>query len=87
MKKISVLIFSLFVFYPLFSQTIIKMERKGGVSIIPCNGNGLDLELIFDTGASDVSISMNEATVMLENGQLAKDDIIGTSNCACSEGC
>lgn len=48
--------------------------------MIPCKVNGLDLELIFDTGASDVSISLNEASSMLENGKLTKSDIIGTSN-------
>ncbi|MEY2918364.1 MAG: hypothetical protein RIS73_2078, partial [Bacteroidota bacterium] len=61
-------------------QTIIKMKRQSGVSIIPCKVNGLDLELIFDTGASDVSISLTEAVSMLDNGKLTKSDIIGTSN-------
>ena len=42
--------------------------------------NGIDLELIFDTGASDVSISLNEADSMFKNGTLTKSDIIGTSN-------
>lgn len=56
------------------------MKRQGGVSIIPCKVNGLDLELIFDTGASDVSISLTEASSMLDNGKLTKSDIIGTSN-------
>lgn len=80
MKKAVVLIFLLLASAFLFSQTIIKMKRQGGVSIIPCKVNGLDLELIFDTGASDVSISLNEATSMLENGKLTKSDIIGTAN-------
>ena len=56
------------------------MKRQGGVSIIPCKVNGLDLELIFDTGASYVSISLTEAASMLDNGKLTKSDIIGTSN-------
>lgn len=80
MKKIGVLTLLLLVSASLFSQTIIKMKRQGGVSIIPCKINGLDLELIFDTGASDVSISLTEAASMLDNGKLTKSDIIGTSN-------
>jgi len=80
MKKIGVLTFLLFIVGASFSQTIIKMKRQGGVSIIPCQVNGLDLELIFDTGASDVSISLTEAAAMLHNGKLTKSDIIGTSN-------
>jgi len=62
-----------------FSQTVIKMKREGGVSIIPCKVNGLSLNFIFDTGASDVSISMAEATFMLKNGYLSKEDIIGSN--------
>jgi len=80
MKKTGVLILLILVSASLFSQTIIKMKRQGGVSIIPCKVNGLDLELIFDTGASDVSISLTEADSMFENGELTKGDIIGTSN-------
>lgn len=64
----------------LHSQTVIKMKRQNGVSLIPCKINGLDLELIFDTGASDVSISLIEAETMLKNGTLTKNDIIGLSN-------
>jgi clan AA aspartic protease (TIGR02281 family) len=63
-----------------FSQVVIKMKREGGVSTIPCKVNGLNLKFIFDTGASDVSISMTEASFMLKNDYLSKDDIIGKSN-------
>lgn len=80
MKKTLILIFLIFLSFTLFSQTIIKLKRQGGVSIIPCKINGLDLELIFDTGASDVSISLTEASAMLKNGKLTQSDIIGTAN-------
>ena len=63
-----------------FSQTSIQMKREGGVSIIPCKVNGLVLNLIFDTGASDVSLSNVEASFMLKNGYLSIDDMIGSSN-------
>ena len=66
--------------YTVNSQTVIQMKREGGVSIIPCKLNGLALSFIFDTGASDVSISLTEATFMFKNGYLNKNDIIGTSN-------
>jgi hypothetical protein len=55
------------------------MKKEGGVSIIPCKVNGLSLSFIFDTGASDVTISLTEAQFMFKNGYLTKDDIIGTS--------
>jgi clan AA aspartic protease (TIGR02281 family) len=60
-------------------QTVIQMKKEGGVSIIPCKVNGLALSFIFDTGASDVTISLTEAQFMFKNGYLNKDDIIGTS--------
>jgi clan AA aspartic protease (TIGR02281 family) len=62
-----------------FSQTVIKMKREGGISIIPCKVNGLNLNFIFDTGASDVSLSMTEANFMLKNGYLSINDIIGSN--------
>lgn len=58
--------------------TILKMEKKGEVYFMPCNVNGLKLNFIFDTGASDVSISMTEALFMLKNGYLSEDDILKT---------
>ncbi len=62
----------------LFSQTIIKMEKVNGVFMMPCQVNGLSLKFVFDTGASDVSISLTEALFMLKNGYLKTTDLIGT---------
>jgi predicted aspartyl protease len=45
---------------------------------MPCLVNGLKLNFIFDTGASDVSISLTEASFMLKNGYLKESDIKGT---------
>ncbi len=58
-------------------QTTITMQKEGGVFTVPCNVNGLKLKFIFDTGASDVSISMTEALFMLKNGYLKSEDILG----------
>ena len=62
----------------LFSQTIIKMEKVNGVFMMPCQVNGLSLKFVFDTGASDVSISLTEAMFMLKNGYLMENDLLGT---------
>ncbi|MBS1750424.1 MAG: tetratricopeptide repeat protein [Bacteroidetes bacterium] len=80
MRKIFILLLLIFVLPVLGkAQTVIKMKSEGGVSIIPCKVNGLNLNFIFDTGASEVSISLTEATFMLKNGYLDTSDIIGTS--------
>jgi hypothetical protein len=76
--------FSILLFFSILAtrtvgQTVIKMKRDGGVSTIPCKVNGLNLTFIFDTGASDVSISMAEATFMLKNGYLNEIDILGSN--------
>lgn len=60
------------------AQTTIQMEQTGGVYTVPCKVNGLPLRFIFDTGASDVSISLSEAAFMLKNGYLSEDDVLGT---------
>jgi clan AA aspartic protease (TIGR02281 family) len=52
----------------------------GGTYEVPCKINELKLNLIFDTGASDITISKTEAEFMLKNDYLSKNDIIGTSS-------
>jgi hypothetical protein len=78
MKKLIATLFLLQLFFPSFSQLVIQMKRQGGVSVVPCKVNGLSLSFIFDTGASDVTISLTEASFMLKNGYLSKEDIIGS---------
>lgn len=52
-------------------------RRSGGTFNVDCEVNGLQLSMIFDTGASDVTISKVEADFMLKNNYLGKDDIKG----------
>ena len=60
------------------STTEIAVKRNpGGTFEIPCDINGLPLQMIFDTGASDVTISSVEANFMFKNGYLAEKDIKG----------
>ena len=44
-----------------------------------CDINGLPLSFWLDTGASDVSLSMVEATFMMKNGYLDSNDVVGSS--------
>jgi clan AA aspartic protease (TIGR02281 family) len=80
MRKLFLLVTLIYVSVVAFPQVTIQMKREGGISIIPCKVNGLNLKFIFDTGASEVSISMTEATFMLKNDYLSEDDIVGKSN-------
>lgn len=79
MKKILFLIFILLLPSISFAQTKIIMKKDGGVYLVPCKVNGLDMEFIFDTGASNVSISLVEALYMIKQGKLSQGDIFGSS--------
>ena len=52
-------------------------KNYGGTYEVACEVNGLPLNMIFDTGASDVTISSVEASFMLKNGYLSTSDIKG----------
>ena len=62
-----------------FGQITIEMTPKGNVYSLPGKINGLELNFIFDTGASDVYLSMTEAIFMLKNGYLVQNDFTGIS--------
>lgn len=56
----------------------VPFTKENGVCKVKCNINGLPLHFVFDTGASDVSLSMVEANFMVKNGYLTKKDVIGS---------
>lgn len=62
------------------------MRDEGGVYTIPCSVNGLKLRFIFDTGASDVCMSLSEAVFMLKNGYLIESDFVGLSKSMVADG-
>ena len=65
--------------------TTVKMDTteipftkdSGNTCTVKCSINELPLNFVFDTGASDVSLSQVEATFMMKNGYLTKQDVIG----------
>lgn len=60
------------------SITEVAIKRNpGGTFEIACDINGLPLQMIFDTGASDITISSVEANFMLKNGYLSEKDVKG----------
>lgn len=61
------------------AQVRIKMTKENGVYTMPCTVNELRLRFIFDTGASNVCISLSEAIFMLKNGYMSESDLKGAS--------
>lgn len=57
--------------------TIVKMTKYGGIYEIPVKINGVDMDFIFDTGASGISISETEAMFLAKQGKIIEEDIIG----------
>ena len=62
-----------------FGQKTIKLNREGGVFKLPCKVNGIEMQFIFDTGASLVSISLKEALFLFKNGLISENDNLGKS--------
>lgn len=55
----------------------VHMRKENGVYLVPITVNGLNLDFIFDTGASSICLSSAEALVMLRQGKITQEDILG----------
>lgn len=64
----------------------IQMTKKGGVYTVPCKINGVEMEFIFDTGASDITMSLTEAVFLLKQGKLTKIDFVGAEQYMIADG-
>ena len=64
----------------------IKMDSIADIYQVPCYVNGVKMNFIFDTGASNVCISLTEALFLSKNGYLDKEDIIGKSQMLIADG-
>jgi clan AA aspartic protease (TIGR02281 family) len=60
----------------IYAQKVVEMNNINGIYQIPCKVNGIPMNFIFDTGASDVTISLTEAKFLLKQGLLDKTDFI-----------
>ena len=58
--------------------TEVPFTKEDGVLKVKCQINNLPLHFVFDTGASDVTLSMVEATFMMKNGYLNSFDVVGS---------
>jgi aspartyl protease family protein len=68
------------------ASNIIKMRERQGVYTVPVEVNGVAMEFIFDTGASDIVLSSAEAMFLYRNGKLSIDDIHGTRRYQIADG-
>jgi aspartyl protease family protein len=61
-------------------------KKRGGTYEVKGSMNGLKLDMLYDTGASNVSISHLEEEFMLKNGYLSETDFIGESSFHIADG-
>lgn len=64
----------------------IPFTKANGVTKVDCTINNLPLNFVFDTGASDVTISQVEANFMFKNGYLSSKDIVGKQHYQTADG-
>ena len=69
-----------------FGQTTILLEKSGGVYMIPCIVNGTRMKMVFDTGASTVSLSLAKANELVRNGKLSQKDFLGYGQSSTANG-
>ncbi len=69
-----------------FDEFTIKMTKESGVYKVPVEINGSNMNFIFDTGASDITISDVEAMFLYKQGKLLKEDILGSQQFQIADG-
>lgn len=57
----------------------VKMRQDNGVYYVPCKINEVEMEFVFDTGASDVTISLTEALFLYKQKKISDDDVVGAA--------
>jgi aspartyl protease family protein len=67
-------------------SNIIKMKSENGIYKIPIYINDTKMNFIFDTGASDITISATEAMFLYKQGTLQQEDILGTQQYQIADG-
>lgn len=68
------------------TKSIVRMRNANGVYYVPCKINGTEMQFIFDTGASDITMSATEAIFLYKQGKLRADDFIGAQEYLIADG-
>ena len=68
------------------SKSVVHMQKHNGVYYIPVRLNDVDMDIIFDTGASDIVISSVEALFLIKQGKLTEEDVFGQAYYGIADG-
>jgi aspartyl protease family protein len=61
-------------------------ESYGDIIIVPVKINGVTFDMIYDTGASNTTISLTEAIYLYDKGYLTDEDIVGIESYQTADG-
>lgn len=64
----------------------IPFRNENGVKYVQVSINGINLDMIFDTGCSGALISVAEANYLYSKGRLTEADILGTAQSRVADG-
>ena len=67
-------------------EVSVPYSELGGIKTIPVKLNGVSMDMIFDTGCSGMSISLNELLTMQKNGKFSESDIVGITESTTADG-
>lgn len=62
------------------------IETSGGLKVIPVRVNGMPLDMIYDTGATETMLSLTEAQYLYSKGLLTEEDFIETQSMQMADG-
>src|SRR5574344_2765857 len=67
-------------------EVVVPYRSESGVKYVKVNVNGVEFDMIFDTGCSTTLISLAEANYLYQKGELDQEDILGVSKSQIADG-
>lgn len=69
-----------------YNVVSVPFKEMDGLKVIPVKLNGITMDMIFDSGCSEVHMSLNELQTLCKNGQFDPSDVIGVSYSTIADG-
>lgn len=86
MKRTITIILAIFSIVSIKAQNVIQMVDYNGAYTVPCEVNGMKCRMLFDTGASKVSLSESFCELLLDNGLISLSDFVGQGKMLTADG-
>ncbi len=67
-------------------EVVVPYRSEDGVKYVKVTVNGVDFDMIFDTGCSGTLISVAEANYLYQKGALSEGDFIGVAKSQIADG-